>query len=109
MYGTVVRLNFGCMKRRDGEGRKREGEVRLWELPTLKAARTLAGKAGGITALAWSPREETLIVAGQNQRLSQWDTATGELRGEVELAAVDPAQAQLMVPKWAYSTSQPKK
>jgi hypothetical protein len=29
--------------------------------------------------------------------------------GEVELAAVDPAQAQLMVPKWAYSTSQPKK
>lgn len=29
--------------------------------------------------------------------------------GEVELAAVDPAQARLMVPKWAYSTSQPKK
>lgn len=29
--------------------------------------------------------------------------------GKVELAAVDPAQAQLMVPKWAYSTSQPKK
>jgi uncharacterized protein DUF2846 len=29
--------------------------------------------------------------------------------GEVELAAVDPAQAQLMVPRWAYSTSQPKK
>jgi hypothetical protein len=29
--------------------------------------------------------------------------------GEVELAAVDPAQAQLMVPKWAYSTSHPKK
>lgn len=31
------------------------------------------------------------------------------LNGEVELAAVDPAQAHLMVPKWAYSTSQPKK
>lgn len=29
--------------------------------------------------------------------------------GEVELAVVDPAQAQLMIPKWAYSTSQPKK
>jgi len=29
--------------------------------------------------------------------------------GQVELAAVDPAQAQLMIPKWAYSTSQPKK
>jgi len=29
--------------------------------------------------------------------------------GEVELAPVDPAQAQLMVPKWAYSTSRPKK
>jgi hypothetical protein len=26
-----------------------------------------------------------------------------------KLAAVDPAQAHLMVPKWAYSTSQPKK
>ena len=29
--------------------------------------------------------------------------------GEVELARVDPAQAQLMIPKWAYSTSQLKK
>lgn len=29
--------------------------------------------------------------------------------GRVELAVVDPAQAQLMVSKWAYSTSQPKK
>jgi hypothetical protein len=29
--------------------------------------------------------------------------------GRVELAMVDPAQAQLMVLKWAYSTSQPKK
>ena len=29
--------------------------------------------------------------------------------GEVELAAVDPAQAQLMMPKWAFSTSQLKK
>jgi hypothetical protein len=29
--------------------------------------------------------------------------------GQVELAAVDPAQAQLMIPKWAYSTSQAKK
>lgn len=29
--------------------------------------------------------------------------------GLIELAALDPAQAQLMLPKWAYSTSQPKK
>src|SRR5437899_5167318 len=29
--------------------------------------------------------------------------------GKVELAAVYPAQAQLMVPEWAYSTSQLKK
>ena len=29
--------------------------------------------------------------------------------GEVELATLDPAQAQLMIPRWAYSTSQPKK
>jgi hypothetical protein len=29
--------------------------------------------------------------------------------GEVELAAIDPAEAQLMIPKWAYSSSQPKK
>jgi hypothetical protein len=29
--------------------------------------------------------------------------------GRVELAAVDPAQAQLMVLQWAYSTSQPRK
>ena len=29
--------------------------------------------------------------------------------GEVELASINPAQAQLMVPKWAYSTSRRKK
>jgi hypothetical protein len=29
--------------------------------------------------------------------------------GQVDLAAVDPAQAQLMIPKWAYSTSQARK
>ena len=34
---------------------------------------------------------------------------TGVPSGEVELAAVDPAQAQLMIPNWAYSTSIRKK
>lgn len=29
--------------------------------------------------------------------------------GELELAVIDPAQAALMLPKWAYSSSQPKK
>jgi hypothetical protein len=36
-------------------------------------------------------------------------STTGVPNGEVELAPLDPAQAQLMIPKWAYSTSQPKK
>src|SRR5271156_6721060 len=36
-------------------------------------------------------------------------TTTGVPNGVVELAAFDAAQAQLMIPKWAYSTSQPKK
>jgi Protein of unknown function (DUF2846) len=34
---------------------------------------------------------------------------TGVPTGDVELAALDPAQAQLMIPKWAYSTSQLRK
>jgi hypothetical protein len=36
-------------------------------------------------------------------------TATRVANGEVELAVLDPAQAHLMMPKWAFSTSQPKK
>lgn len=36
-------------------------------------------------------------------------STTGVPNGQVELAALDPAQAQLMIPKWAYSTSQPQK
>lgn len=36
-------------------------------------------------------------------------SVSGVPNGQVELAVLDPAQAQLMVPKWAYSTSQPKK
>lgn len=34
---------------------------------------------------------------------------TGVPNGEVELAVVDPAQVQLMIPKWAHSTWQRKK
>ena len=36
-------------------------------------------------------------------------TTTGVPNGYVELAKLDPAQAQLMMRKWGYSTSQPKK
>jgi len=36
-------------------------------------------------------------------------TTTGVPNGEVELAKLDPAEAQLMMRKWGYSTSQPKK
>lgn len=36
-------------------------------------------------------------------------SVSGVPSGQVELAAVDPAQAQLMIPKWAYSRSQPRK
>jgi hypothetical protein len=36
-------------------------------------------------------------------------TKTGVPNGDVELAKLDPAQAQLMMRKWGYSTSQPKK
>ena len=35
-------------------------------------------------------------------------TASQEPNGEVELAVVDPAQAQLMVPKWAYVPRSPR-
>lgn len=36
-------------------------------------------------------------------------TVSGVPTGGVELAKLDPAQAQLMIPKWAFSSSQPKK
>jgi hypothetical protein len=36
-------------------------------------------------------------------------TTTRAPNGQVELAKLDPAQAQLMMRKWGYSTSQPKK
>jgi hypothetical protein len=36
-------------------------------------------------------------------------SVSGVPNGEVGLATLDPAQAALMMPKWAYSTSQPKK
>jgi hypothetical protein len=35
--------------------------------------------------------------------------ATQVPNGDVELATLDPAEAQLMIPRWAYSTSEPKK
>jgi hypothetical protein len=84
------------------------GEHRLCTSPqsSLKSIRNNDASAISFTA------EEGKVYYFRTQptpsSLAQ-STVSRAPSGEVELATVDPAQAQLMVPRWAYGTSQPKK
>jgi hypothetical protein len=73
---------------------------------SLKSRRD--GNASAITFTAEEGKVYYFRTQPSPTSLAQ-STTTGVPNGEVELAAVDPAQAQLMIPKWAYSISQPRK
>ena len=73
---------------------------------SLKSRRD--NNASAITFMAEEGRVYYFRTQPSPTALAQ-STTTRVPNGRVELAALDPAQAQLMIPKWAYSTSQPKK
>ncbi len=71
----------------------------------------LKSRRANASAITFSAEENKVYYfRTQPSPASVAQSATSSVpNGEVELATVDPAQAQLMVPKWAYSASEPKK
>jgi WD40 repeat protein/serine/threonine protein kinase len=52
--------------------------IRLWDLATGRAGRSLPGHAGSIHALAFSPDGTRLVSAGADRKLRVWDLASGQ-------------------------------
>jgi len=52
------------------------GELKLWDLETMKERASLAGHGRGILALAFSPDGKLLASGGTDQALKIWDVST---------------------------------
>jgi WD40 repeat protein len=55
----------------------REGELIRWDLSGREAWR-LTGHAGGISAAAFSPKDQFVLTAGADRTMKLWDTQTGQ-------------------------------
>jgi WD40 repeat protein len=53
-----------------------DGQVRLWSLPELKPAGSVAGHADAVSALAFSANGSQLTSAGDDHRIRVWDAKT---------------------------------
>jgi eukaryotic-like serine/threonine-protein kinase len=56
--------------------------VQLWDVPTRKLRRTLAGHHGSILAVAFSPDGRTLASSDATGQVRLWDPSTGSERGD---------------------------
>jgi RNA polymerase sigma factor (sigma-70 family) len=63
--------------------RRKEAEVRLWEVTTGKELPGLKAREGHIRALVFSPDGKTLATASGDTAIRLWDVATGEARARL--------------------------
>jgi RNA polymerase sigma factor (sigma-70 family) len=57
---------------------KEIGEVKVWDLATLKERTLYHGDTGRVTSIAFSPDGKTLASGGRDGAIQFWDVATGK-------------------------------
>ena len=67
------------------------GEIKLWDLATMKDPKVLAGHTAAATALAFLPDSGRLVSASEDKTLRVWNVADGALATTLETPA--PIQA----------------
>jgi len=55
-----------------------DNQVRLWRLPKMEAARTLAGHGWRVTSVAFSPDGNLSLSGSEDDSLKLWDVAKGQ-------------------------------
>jgi WD40 repeat protein len=58
--------------------------VRLWEVKTGRAVRTLEGHAGGVNSVAFAPDGESLASGSDDYSVRLWEVKTGRLIWSLE-------------------------
>jgi RNA polymerase sigma factor (sigma-70 family) len=64
-------------------GERPETDIQLWDLPTRRVRRVLAGHTDSITALAFSPDGRLLASGSQDRLIRVWDLTTEDARNKI--------------------------
>jgi WD40 repeat protein len=71
------------------------GEIKLWDLTTMKDPKTLSGHSGAVTAVRFTPDNGKLVSVSQDKTLRRWNVADGAAAGQLETPAPITALALL--------------
>ncbi len=63
------------------------GEIKLWDLSTLKDPKTLAGHSAAVTSVAFLPDSGRLVSGSEDKTARLWNVADGGLIAQVETPA----------------------
>jgi WD40 repeat protein len=80
---TTFHLDCGRIRQLKRYGNRlfaacRDGNWRLFDLPTFNEIQTRFAHEGGVTALTFFPHDHTLLTGGRDAHLRLWDTLTGQ-------------------------------
>jgi WD40 repeat protein len=75
-----------------------EHAIRLWDTATGKEIRPVAGHTGQVEWLRFAPDGKTLLSAGNDSKILEWDLSTGKECRQLVAGSLSPAEASHAAP-----------